>query len=386
MKDNRTATLVFSLILILVISSACQPAQPAAPAPPDAVPVAAALQPTATKAPPTATPPPTVTPAPTDVPEPTEIPALNPSPRGYVSMAYDSESDKIILYGGQTESDGQSSNQIIPNDETWAYDVATNTWINMKPASGPPEKAAVDLVYDSESDRVILFGGNWGDSDTWAYDYNTNTWTEMAKGPGNHLGYRMAYDSESDRCILFGGLERPSGVYNDTWAYDFNTDTWTIMEPVTSPAGRNYHGMAYDLKADRIILFGGGNWSKNMADTWAYDYNTNTWTELESVEGAHPRARSYLALVYNIGADRTILFGGDAGGHETWSYDYSTNTWAKLETSKNPVVSRHAMTYSSVDDRVILFGGQIGQNFDYTERTWSYDYPTTTWTNMTRSP
>jgi hypothetical protein len=380
MKDTRTASLVVNLILILLISSACQPPQPAAPAPTDAVPVAVAVQPTATKAPPTATTAPTETPAPTDTPEPTEIPALNPSPRGYVSMTYDSESDKIILFGGQLTGTMHGS------DETWAYDVASNTWTKMKPDSGPPEKGAVDLVYDVESDRVILFGGNYGDKDTWAYDYNTNTWTEKSKGPGAHLGYRMAYDIESDRCILFGGYLMGVEFFDDTWVYDYNSDTWTKMNPSTRPAGRNYHAMAYDPQADRVILFGGGDFSKSMDDTWAYDYNSDTWTEMEPGEGPRPRPRSYLAMVYDTKAERVILFGGEAGMSETWSYDYASNTWTKLEPGKSPAASRHALAYSSAADRVILFGGQVGGQLDFTDRTASFDYNTTTWINVTRSP
>lgn len=385
MKDNRTATLVVSLILILVISSACQPVQPAAPAPTDAVPVAAALQPTATKAPPTVAPPPTVTPATTDTPEPTEIPALNPSPRGYVSMAYDSESDKIILYGGQTEGRG-----ITPNGETWAYDVDSNTWTEMKPAISPYEKGAIDLVYDSESDRVILFGGNWGEKDTWAYDYNTNTWTEMAEGPADRLGYRAAYDAESDRCILFGGANFSSYpvFYKDTWAYDFNSDTWTEMEPVKRPYARNYHAMAYDAQADRIILFGGGHIQDNMGDTWDYDFNLDTWTKIEPNGGIRPGSRSYHAMVYDPTSNKTILFGGDLNGDETWTYDYSTSTWTKLDPSPNPgVLYKHAMAYSTGAGLVVLFGGQPNEvNFDYEDHTWIYNPKDNTWTNVTRSP
>jgi hypothetical protein len=376
MQDNRTASLVVSLILILVISSACQPAQPAAPAPTDAVPVAAALQPTHTKSPPTATP-------------PTEVPALNPSARGYVSMAYDSESDKIILFGGQIEGRGP-----VANGETWAYDIASNTWTEMKPAISPYQKGALDLVYDSESDRVILFGGNWGEKDTWAYDYNTNTWTEMAAGPGEHLGYRMAYDIESDRCVLFGGMGYPSLLlFDDTWAYDFNSDTWTEMQPNNNPSARNFHALAYDAQADRVILFGGSEWDENMndkalGDTWAYDFNTNTWEELEPGKGEYPTARFYHTLVYNPEEDRTILFGDNYGGTETWSYDYSTSTWKKLDPSPNPgVLYKHAMAYSTAAGLLVLFGGQPTEvNFDFTDQTWIYDPKANTWTDVTPSP
>jgi hypothetical protein len=377
MKHKRPVSQRINLILIVLLTAACATVQPEiAPAPPTTTPA----PPTATTVPPTATTVPTASPAPTDTPEPTEIPALNPSARGYVSMAYDIESDKIVLFGGQLTGTMQGS------DETWAYDVASNTWTKMKPEVSPPEKAAVDLVYDSESDRVILFGGNLGDSDTWAYDYNTNTWTEMSKGPGGHLGYRMAYDIESDRCILFGGYLMGIEFFDDTWAYDYNLDTWTKMNPSTRPAGRNYHAMAYDAQADRVILFGGGEWNKNFGDTWVYDYNSDTWTAMEPGDGPLPRPRSYLAMVYNNAAERVILFGGDNGISETWSYDYGSNTWTKLEPSKPPAASRHALSYSSAAELVILFGGQVGEQLNFKDRTASFDYNTATWTDVTRSP
>jgi hypothetical protein len=370
MKHKRPVSQRINLILIVLLTAACVPAQPEI-----------AL------APPTATPaPPTATTAPTDTPEPTEIPALNPSARGYVSMTYDSESDKIILFGGYDEPIG--GGEPIANGETWAYDVASNTWTNMKPTSGPPENGGTYLVYDIESDRVILFNGGWFNNDTWAYDYNTNTWTEMANGPKSRMGYRMAYDAESDRCILFGGLPQPPGVFNETYAYDFNSDTWTKMEPSISPQGRNFHTMAYDPQADRVILFGGGDWKNFMEDTWAYDYNTDTWEEIIPSDGIHPSQREGHAMVYDNAAGWMLLYGGSIRGSETWSFETSTSTWTLLEPVQTPGRRKaHAMAYSSTADLVILYGGEPGGvNFDFTDQTWSFDLNSNTWTNLTRSP
>jgi N-acetylneuraminic acid mutarotase len=365
MKHHSLASKLVCLILVVLLSAACATAQPET-----------------TLAPPTTT----------------EASELNPSPRGYASMAYDSESDKMILFGGELPGE-----DLKINDETWAYDVASNTWIEMKPTSGPLPRCAIDIVYDSESDRIILFGGATGATretasilnDTWAYDYNTNTWTEMAKGPEDHLGYRMAYDSESDRSILFGGMVYPRiKLLNDTWAYDFNTDTWTEMQPSTSPPVRNYHAMAYDTQADRVILFGGSDSrDKGIPDTWAYDFNTNTWQELERSEGEYPKGRYYHTLAYNTVADRTILYGGVSPQDveialETWLYDYSSNNWTQLKPAENPGWrTRHAMAYSSAADRIILFGGQnVTKRFNYTDDTWVFDFNTTTWTDVTRRP
>ena len=339
-----------------------------------------------------ATPQPTPTPVP---PTPTPVPSTpSPSSRGYISMAYDTESERVIMFGGQT---GNIMNDpAYYNGETWAYDVAANKWTPMNPPSGPTRRGAPELAYDAESDRVILYGG--GNevtsqlTDTWAYDCNTNTWKEMAaKGPAKRMGARIAYDAESDRIILFGGYVLYGSFCNDTWAYDYNSDAWTEMKPSTSPPGRNYQAMAYDAKSDRVVVWGALDPAGMPIDdsAWSYDFNTNTWQEMKPDGGPRPRGRDYPAMVYDAESERMILFGGvPQGGDETWAYDYNTNTWTKLEPSTVPgKLSRHAMVYSTAADRVILFGGQVGSTeFKYTGETWTYDLNTNTWTNVTPHP
>ncbi len=62
----------------------------------------------------------------------------------------------------------------------------------MAPEFAPQKNCAPSLVYDLESDRVIMYGGAVGDEfnipQTWAYDFNTNTWQQMSDGPEFHLG------------------------------------------------------------------------------------------------------------------------------------------------------------------------------------------------------
>lgn len=86
-------------------------------------------------------------------------------------------------------------------------------------------------------------------------------------------------------------------------------------------------------------------------------------------------------FVYDSKADLFILFGGqnETGGsrNSTWSYDYNTNTWTNI----TPVVSPSpqfvsGMVYDSHADRVILFGES--------NDTWAFDLANDTWTR--RSP
>jgi hypothetical protein len=290
-------------------------------------------------------------------------PPAGPSARRMHAMAYDAESDRVILFGGQGGSTW---------GDTWAYDYNTNTWTQMTPATAPSARYHHAMAYDAESDRVILFGGYGGSSslgDTWAYDYNTNTWTQMSPPTAPSARYRhaMAYDARSDRVVLFGGF---GGSYlGDTWAYDYNTNTWTLMNPGTAPSTRCEHAMAYDAGSDRTILFGGTR-GAYLGDTWAYDCNANTWTLMGPA--AAPSFRDALAMAYDAQIDRIILFGGYNGAWlgDTWGYDWEANTWTQMVLPTAPGARYcHAMAYDAESDRVILFGGHTGTT--YLGDTWA---------------
>ncbi|MBN1965892.1 MAG: SH3 domain-containing protein [Anaerolineae bacterium] len=329
-------------------------------------------------------------PGPAGSPTLVNVSGPTPAPRGYHCMTYDVESDRVILFGGEI-----GPPPLPPLNDTWSYEVATNTWTQMAPAQSPSPGEG-PLAYDVQSDRAILFLGTIGwpplevPSETWAYDLNTDTWTNVEPPvvPPALLGARMVYDTESDRMILFGGIDsmefiaRGRIVYtNATWAYDFESNSWTQMAPTVSPPGMNYHAMAYDTGADRVILIG-SNALEITDDTWIYDYNSDTWEVRQTAES--PKHRDYSAMVYAAGIGRVILFGEGEPTvkNDTWTYDFAANTWTELSPDPSPGRQGwHAMAYSSAADRIILFGGGRTRS-QFTLETWVYDPSANTWTQV----
>lgn len=308
-------------------------------------------------------------------------PAAHPAAEDGHRLAYDSGSDRIIFFGGYDPSTGYDT------DATWSYDYSTATWKSLNPAVTPSARSFHGLVYDAQSNRIVLFGGDSGgfaNQDTWTYDLGVNGWTnrDLVRGPSARIGHSIVYDSESDRAIMFGGLG--SGLLSDTWAYDDDNKTWSDMRPARSPSARSWFGMAYDSRSDRSILFGGKTATGDSDETWSYDYVTNTWTNLRPV--ARPAAREAHAMAYDTRVDRTLLFGGyDGAGYtsETWSYDFQNNTW----TNRNPAGILPArtlpsMAYDSESDRVILFGGLSDNPYGFLGDTWSYEFGANAWTNV----
>ena len=310
-----------------------------------------------------------------------------PSARGYLDMV--SVADGVLLFGGQTASP--------PSGGIFLFD----TWINRQAdrwslaAACPRPPFGTAIAYDAESDRVIMFGTVVNErppgpgpetAETWAFDPNSAAWTNMSptEGPANLFAPAMAYDAQSDRVILFGGLNSVSGS-GRTWAYDFNTNTWAEMDPAASPPQRTFMQLAYDAQSDRVILFGGGNDVRDFDDTWAYDYDTDTWTEMSP--GGGPPDTSYAAMAYDPATDRSILFGGaphslgEEPQADTWGYDFETDSWSLLTPVGSPSPRGwHAMARDPVLGLLVLFGGGPDRDH-YQADTWLYDPLANTWSS-----
>jgi len=188
------------------------------------------------------------------------------SPRGSMAMAYDNNRNKVYLHGGYGGGSG----------DTWSFNYGTNTWSNLNPLPppNPSSRYGHAMAYDSESDQVILFGGNDGSlrNDTWAYSPAFNMWTQMnpSTKPPVRYYHSMVYDSVIDRIIMLGG-SFSTGYWDDVWTYDYNTNTWEKREPSSKPSARWYHSRAYDSESDRVIMFGGWDSTGYSGETWSYE-------------------------------------------------------------------------------------------------------------------
>ena len=308
----------------------------------------------------------------------------SPSARAFHSMAYDAESNRVIMFGGGLVV-GQSA-------ETWAYDFDSNTWSDRNPTVRPPARDSFGMAYDAESDRIVIFGGFDGANlggfgDTWAYNYSSNTWTNMnpTTAPSARFGHCIAYDATSDQIIVVGGHFQTQTVgpilYRETWAYNYNLNRWTNVTGPGGPSKSNWCALAYDADSAEVVLFGGQGGGISD-ETWAYNYSSNTWTNLNP--DPKPSARWFHAMAYDSLSDRTVLFGGESGQHltDTWSYNLNTNTWTNTNPAAHPSGrSGLPMAYDAKSDRLVLFGGDLSGALS--NETWVYDVDANTWTPLT---
>jgi hypothetical protein len=283
------------------------------------------------------------------------------------SMAYDSGTDQVILFGGFNSA---------PTNETESWN--GSTWEELTPADSPPVRYDASMAFDAATNQLLLFGGcgvavSGGYcylNDTWSW--NGDNWTELdpADSPPAMGLASMAYDAKTERIILFGGAgpTASSGTFDDTWSWDGTN--WTQLSPADSPPGRESASMAYDpAKGKRIILFGGAPGPLN--DTWSW--NGKNWSKINSVTS--PSVRWSASMAYDAATKQVVLFGGCCtnGNNgsvlgDTWTL--SGKKWTEQQPSASPPGRYNAsMVADGVSGGVVLFGGWDGEGLT---DTWTY--------------
>ena len=223
------------------------------------------------------------------------------------------DTKKVVLFGGIYYNHSQSK-RIYLND-TWVFDFDTKTWTEKHPPVTPDARAGFGMTFVYNDDKVLLFGGTSETDnelqDTWIYDLGDNEWTEIntAIKPPKRNFHDLASVYNDDKIVLFGGKNYLLDTYfNDTWVYDVSEERWSPKNPANKPRDRAVHAMDAIYGTDKIVLHGGGIGapSTRANETWIYDLKNNTWTQQFPVP--HPSKRSYHDIAAVHGTNKMILF------------------------------------------------------------------------------
>jgi len=209
----------------------------------------------------------------------------------------------------------------------------------------------------------------------------------VPKSPSARAFGGMAAIDTDDKMVIFGGTDFSSET-GDTWTYDLGDNKWTDMAPAESPPARQYTQLATVFGDDKAVLFGGwyydDDWNPVMLnDTWVYDLGDNAWVNVTPADSPPPRAGHAMATVF--GTDKMVLSSGMGDLYrnymldDTWTYDISDNLWTQDHPSSSPSGRYgHAMGALCNDDKVVLFGG-YNDTAGTLGDTWVYDLSDNQW-------
>lgn len=342
--------------------------------------------------------------------------AVGPDPRGLHAVAYDSGRGRLVLFGG--DRGGGQANLA----DTWEWDGIR--WTRMQPAAAPPARYATAMAYDAVRQRVVLAGGlqvignNFAFlDDTYEWDPSAVTWSSGPRLPYATRGHAMAYDAVAGGVLLLGvnaSARLQMSHYDGT--------AWHAVATTATPAAMLGIGLAFDVRRDRLVAFGGSSILQVQEATWEWDR-----TDWARVGGGPPGSSGYVML-YDAARRVPVLFHPDgrsstsewdgrrwrettpaqpapgrfyaAFGHdrargvsvryggadlpntvvvdETWTFDGTA--WQRLHPPLNPgLLTNAAMAFDETRGTLLLFGGQHGTH-GLSNETWEWNG--TTWVNL----
>jgi hypothetical protein len=286
-----------------------------------------------------------------------------PVPLREAESAYDTQRNRLVMFGGSASYLGNDKWDY--KTDTWEWD--GNQWLNVPSEETPQGRADHAMAYDEKRGVVVLFGGVTNGerlSDTWEWD--GKSWTKMTSyaDPPARSGHEMIYDSVREKVVIYGGYG--DDVFkNDAWEWDGAGWKWIPLDsgaPIAS-----VFALAYDPNQNYAFSFLSGS-----GGTWLW--KGNSWEQLHlEIE---PNNRGWTTLVYDPGRKLFFLFGGyskDTMLDDTWTYDGSE--WKEFTWSGVKPAARADMVvwYDPVREHVMLFGGyDLDQNYN---DTWEFIPP-----------
>jgi hypothetical protein len=324
-----------------------------------------------------------------------------PEPREQAAAAYISGADRMAVFGGKNRSSYFNDLWLF----TAAHNTAgTASWVGITPWTErkPEARYGSILAYHSEKDTLILFGGRAGETiffDLWTFSGGAGltgekVWTRQnvaGTAPSVRSGMSGVYDPARDVLMMFGGWAYSSSGYrpfNETWLITGVTSkpAWQRLDVSgTPPPARALHTSVYDDRANTLIIFGGNasepdSTQGKLKDAWVLsNANGNSgapaWKEVVAAGG--PAARDGHSAVYDPASQRMVVFGGAIASRNLWNDLWVLSlkgapAWSQYPTGPPRPVERagHAAAYSGVTNVLTLFGG-IDKHGYLLNDTWS---------------
>ena len=254
----------------------------------------------------------------------TQVPRTEPwpDPRNSHAMDYGSTGRAMFLFGGDGEHPCPPS--------LWSYSTTDRIWRPLGEASPKPVgRSWTSVTVDQRTgDPWVFFGscaGEFAEGDNLRFHLDGEQWSKLippADGPWARAAHVSAYDSNTGRILLFGGFIPQVGLgpkqfvhWTGVWDFDPLLGIWGQL---SSPDSSDEHFMrwavgSYDLISDVLLVYGGiagGRESKVSNDVWSFDMRSRQWRRLYGGDGEARMGRWAAAGAYCPCTGEQFISGG----------------------------------------------------------------------------
>lgn len=306
-----------------------------------------------------------------------------------VPWCYDPDLRRFIRVGGVMPGSVASAAQI--SNEVWSYDLGTKNWTKHLPyAMGPGGTPLMNrpsyghvrgICYDRDNHCVWDYSClSFGATGLWKgmADLKAEQWSRVDenKVPAK----RQALNSPFTRCVAYDESARRVVCIGPHPTYVYNPSNAHVDEGANAPTFDSWWGFYYvpELKACLLCGCQGGT-----AVSATFDVRDGKWTTraARTPSGLTPGARLRPGVSYDRQHGVLLLFGGLEGGkvaEDTWAYDPQRQTWTEMNPAAGPRFRKTLplfadcmmMTYDEEHNVHLL----VPQNWDDEDVVWAYRY------------
>ena len=264
----------------------------------------------------------------------------NISARFNHAMVYVPTTHSILIYGGFNNTDS------VAFTDTWMLNLTSLEWQKIISAERPPMKSDCGIAYDSNNDCVLLFGGFQGgvrSNQLWEFNVSDNSWElqNPVNSPAARYGVGFVFNMGNNQSYLFGGRENT--IKGDFYKLSTGIESWEELQSEDGPYHRYWHSMVYASTTNEIIVFGGqsGVGDRGMLDdTWIYSFSSENWIDVSKRKA--PVARILSPLVFSPDLNRAYMYGGMADDYEQvfedfWEFDCQSYKWSEVGENQIPI-------------------------------------------------
>jgi hypothetical protein len=265
-------------------------------------------------------------------------------------LAMDAENRRLFAAGG------------IYNSGIWSLSLDADarwTRIGENPAQSGNSDIHSCLMFDDARRRLILFGGLLGEIWELSPETATGTVLEGARAMAQRgAGMTAVLDSDSARVVSYGGDASEGEVF----VYELASDTLTSAEHPHPHAGTVDASAVLDAKRRRILYFGGNKEYPQELEpatnaVSALDLDTFTWSELVPASRFTDSSMARLTSVWDPMRAAAVAYGHHTGATLVHGLAAS-DAWTPLPTAEPaPSLSLSAAVYDPEGQAIVSFGG-----------------------------
>ena len=205
-------------------------------------------------------------------------------------------------------------------------------------------------------------------------------WARLdAAGPSAREDHTWTVAGDGRTALLFGGRNGAT-TFGDLWAYDLDTDAWSELAPSPGPAARFGHEATWVDDVGLVVFAGQADATTFFNDLWAFDPDADAWTELPG-SGDVPVSRYGTCAA--IGPDGRLWISHgftseQARFSDTRAYDFGAGAWTDVTPDGTRPVERclHGCWWTD-DGALVLYAGQttgvlaLGDRWSLADGSWS---------------